>query len=139
MSPNRQSLTVITPVDSTEYKTIPLSTTDEVQAAAELAQAAFKTWSRSAVSKRVEIGRRFLEALGARKDELAKELTYQMGRPIRYTPGEISGTMSRGQYMLDVAEETLKDVEIPEGAASIGPGFKRFIRKEPLGVVLIVA
>ncbi|KAG0232667.1 hypothetical protein BGW41_001757 [Actinomortierella wolfii] len=139
MSPNRKTFSVITPVDSTEYKTLPLSTSEEVQAAATRAHEAFQEWSRTPVAKRVEIGRRFLECFGSRKDELAKEITYQMGRPIRYTPGEINGTLSRGQYMVDVAEEALKDVEIPDGAAGIGAGFKRFIRKEPLGVVLIVA
>ncbi|KAG0002156.1 hypothetical protein BGZ65_002881, partial [Modicella reniformis] len=103
---------------------------DQVQVAVERAAKAQKAWKKISVKERVEMGRRFLEALGSRKDELAKELTMQMGRPIRYTPGEIKGTQDRGKYMLDVAEEALGDVEIHE--AGLDGKFKRFIRKEPV-------
>lgn len=51
-------------------------------------------------------------------------------RPIRYSGGEIEGTAERARYMVSIAEESLKDVEIDD---SDKPGFRRFIRKEPLG------
>jgi acyl-CoA reductase-like NAD-dependent aldehyde dehydrogenase len=135
MSPS--TLSVTTPVDSTIFATVKISNTEQVQAAVERASKAQKAWKKVPVRERVALGRKFLEILGSRKDELAKELTMQMGRPLRYTPGEIKGTQDRGTYMVDVAEEALKDVEI-EDPALVGK-FKRFIRKEPVGVVLIVA
>ncbi|KAF8928423.1 hypothetical protein BGZ52_003350 [Haplosporangium bisporale] len=135
MSPS--TLSVTTPVDSTVFATVKISNTEQVQAAVERASKAQKVWKKVPVRERVALGRKFLEILGSRKDELAKELTMQMGRPLRYTPGEIKGTQERGTYMVDVAEEALKDVEI-EDPALVGK-FKRFIRKEPVGVVLIVA
>lgn len=135
MSPS--TLSIITPVDSTAFATVQISSSEQVQAAVERAAKAQKSWKRVPLKQRVEMGRRFLEVFGTRKDELAKELTMQMGRPLRYTPGEIKGTQDRGKYMVDVAEEALKDVEIVE-AGQEGK-FKRFIRKEAVGVVLIVA
>ncbi|KAF9551490.1 hypothetical protein EC957_008159 [Mortierella hygrophila] len=135
MSPS--TLSVITPVDSTVFATVRISSSEQVQAAVERAAKAQKSWKQVPLKQRVEMGRRFLEVFGTRKDELAKELTMQMGRPLRYTPGEIKGTQDRGKYMVDVAEEALKDVEIVE-AGQEGK-FKRFIRKEAVGVVLIVA
>ncbi|KAG0330389.1 hypothetical protein BGZ99_004759 [Dissophora globulifera] len=135
MSPS--TLSVVTPVDSSVYATVKISSSEQVQAAVELATKVQKVWKKVPVQERVAMGRRFLDNLGSRKDELAKELTMQMGRPLRYTPGEIKGTQDRGKYMLDVAEEALKDVEIHE--AGLEDKFKRFIRKEPVGVVLIVA
>ncbi|KAG9067476.1 hypothetical protein KI688_012259 [Linnemannia hyalina] len=134
MTPSK--LSVITPVDSTVFATVQISSSEQVQAAVERAAKAQKSWKRVPLKQRVEMGRRFLEVFGTRKDELAKELTMQMGRPLRYTPGEIKGTQDRGKYMVDVAEEALKDVEIVE-AGQEGK-FKRFIRKEAVGVVLIV-
>lgn len=131
------SLDIITPVNTSVYRSVKISSSGEVQAAVEHATRAQTAWKKVPVKERVEIGRRFLEALGSRKDELAEELTWQMGRPIRYTPGEINGTQDRGKYMLDVAEESLKDVEIHE--AGLEGKFKRFIRKEAVGVVLIIA
>jgi acyl-CoA reductase-like NAD-dependent aldehyde dehydrogenase len=71
----------------------------------------------------------------ARADLLGEELTRQMGRPIAYSPGEIRrGFQERALYMCSIAEEALADV-------SIAPkeGFERFIRREPYGVVLVLA
>jgi acyl-CoA reductase-like NAD-dependent aldehyde dehydrogenase len=130
-------LKIVTPVDSTTYATVQISTSEQVQSAVERATKAQKAWKKVPVKERVEMGRRFLQALQSRKDELAKELTMQMGRPLRYTPGEINGTQERGTYMLDVAEEALQDVEIND--PNLQGKFKRFIRKEPVGVVLIIA
>ncbi|KAK3811792.1 MAG: aldehyde dehydrogenase [Benniella sp.] len=130
-------LKIVTPVDSTTYATVQIATSEQVQAAVERATKAQKAWKKVPVKERVEMGRRFLQALQSRKDELAKELTMQMGRPLRYTPGEINGTQERGTYMLDVAEEALQDVEIND--PNLQGKFKRFIRKEPVGVVLIIA
>ncbi|KAF9586265.1 hypothetical protein BGW38_007799, partial [Lunasporangiospora selenospora] len=130
-------LPIITPVDSTVYATVQLSSSEQVEEAVQRAAKAQKEWKKVPIKGRVEMGRKFLAAVGAREAELAKELTMQMGRPIRYTPGEIKGTQDRGKYMVDVAEEALKDVEIEDPA--LAGKFKRFIRKEAVGVVLIVA
>jgi acyl-CoA reductase-like NAD-dependent aldehyde dehydrogenase len=71
----------------------------------------------------------------ARADKLAEELTWQIGRPIAQTPGEIRrGFQERAQYMCGIAEQALADVKI-----EAKPGFDRFIRREPLGVVLVLA
>src|SRR5207244_8326972 len=68
----------------------------------------------------------------ARADVLGEELTRQMGRPIAYTPNEIRrGFQERALYMAGIAEEALADISITPGS--------RFIRREPLGVVLVLA
>ena len=67
----------------------------------------------------------------ADKARVSELLAWQMGRPIRYGPGEVRGFEERARYMIAVAPEMLADIDV-------GPkeGFKRFIRREPLGVVL---
>jgi acyl-CoA reductase-like NAD-dependent aldehyde dehydrogenase len=58
-----------------------------------------------------------------------------MGRPVSQAPGELKrGFHERAMYMCDIAEQSLADIAVPEK-----PGFKRFIRREPLGVVFVVA
>jgi acyl-CoA reductase-like NAD-dependent aldehyde dehydrogenase len=57
-----------------------------------------------------------------------------MGRPIRYAPSEVRGTLERARYMVDIAAEALADVD-----AGPKQGFRRFVRREPLGVVFTVA
>jgi acyl-CoA reductase-like NAD-dependent aldehyde dehydrogenase len=57
-----------------------------------------------------------------------------MGRPLRYTPGEVSGFESRARHMIAIAEEALAPIRVPEQA-----GFTRFISREPIGVALTIA
>ncbi len=57
-----------------------------------------------------------------------------MGRPIRYAPSEVRGTLERARHMIGIAPAALADLD-----AGPKPGFRRFIRREPLGVVFTVA
>ena len=77
---------------------------------------------------------RAVDAFVASKAEIAAEITWQMGRPIRYTPGEVGGFEERARYMVGVAADALADLEIGDK-----PGFRRFIRRVPLGVVFVIA
>jgi acyl-CoA reductase-like NAD-dependent aldehyde dehydrogenase len=61
-----------------------------------------------------------------------------MGRPIKYTPKEITTTVLRGRYMISIAERELSDVDVEVGNTPV-KGLKRFIRKEPVGVVLTIS
>jgi acyl-CoA reductase-like NAD-dependent aldehyde dehydrogenase len=71
----------------------------------------------------------------ARADTLAEELTWQIGRPLSQSPGELRrGFHERALYMCDIAEEALFDVALPQKE-----NFQRFIRREPLGVVFVIA
>lgn len=70
------------------------------------------------------------------KDVLAEEITLQMGRPISQTPGEITGTLGRAKHLISIARESLADIPQTETDTD---ALKRTIRREPLGVVAIVA
>ena len=69
-----------------------------------------------------------------KKDELALELTQQMGRPIAYTAKEITTAVKRGEYLNSIAAEVL-DKDVPGQEEK---GFKRYIRREPVGVILVL-
>ena len=57
-----------------------------------------------------------------------------MGRPIRYSPGEVNGTLERARHMISIAPQALADID-----AGPKENFTRFVRREPLGVVLTIA
>jgi acyl-CoA reductase-like NAD-dependent aldehyde dehydrogenase len=105
-----------------------------VQAKLQTAKAAFQTWKKMPVAHRAEWaaeGLRYFKTQGA---EIARDITAQMGKPIRQSENELKGFFERAEYMLGIAEETLR----PE-ILSPKPGFERRIEHEPLGVVLIIA
>jgi acyl-CoA reductase-like NAD-dependent aldehyde dehydrogenase len=125
---------VVSPVDGRVYIERPLAGEGEIAAALERARRAQEAWRRVPVAERAAILSRAVDSLVARQDELALELTWQMGRPVRYTPGEIRGFEERARYMIDAAAAALADVEVGDK-----PGFTRFIRKVPLGVAFVIA
>lgn len=99
----------------------------------ETAARAFDSYRRTSLSERQQIVKKALKLLNDRQNELGKELSEQMGRPIAYTPKEVATAVARGEYMLKISEDVLKDTEgEPE------KGFKRYIRKVPIGPVLIL-
>ncbi len=75
----------------------------------------------------------FLDALLAMNDDMTVELAWQMGRPVRYG-GEKGGIEERTRAVVALAEEALKPYYPPEK-----DGFRRYITREPLGIVLALA
>jgi acyl-CoA reductase-like NAD-dependent aldehyde dehydrogenase len=126
-----ETLKIISPVDGSVYAELPLADDKAVLTTLMAARAAQRKWREIPVAERVKIGAAFTDAMVADKARVSKELAWQMGRPIRYGPGEMRGFEERARYMLSIAAETLADIDVGPKA-----GFTRFIRREPLGVVL---
>ena len=106
----------------------------QVHAALDDARRAQAAWRGVDVAGRAALLARGVDAFVALKATVAEELTRQMGRPLRYTPGEVGGFEARARHMIAIAGSALADVQ-PAPIA----GFTRFIRRDPLGVVLVVA
>ncbi|KIM43698.1 hypothetical protein M413DRAFT_443608 [Hebeloma cylindrosporum] len=68
--------------------------------------------------------------------EIRLELSMQMGRPVSQGAGEIRGFIERANYMLDIAGSSLADVSLE---STDKPGFRRYIKRVPLGVILVIA
>jgi len=124
----------ISPVDGSVYCERPLADEAALDAVLQRAVAAQRGWRDADLATRAAICRRFCDLFEARRDAIALELTWQMGRPVRYAPSEVRGTLERARYMIDIAAAALADVD-----AGPKEGFRRFVRREPLGVVFTVA
>lgn len=128
------TMQTISPVDGRVYVERPAASHAEIEYTLQRAHEAQPQWRSVPLGERAAILERFCVAFEARGEEFAKELCWQMGRPIRYAPSEIRGTLERARYMIGAAKHALADVD--PGAKS---GFNRFIRREPLGVIFTVA
>lgn len=128
-----EKITTISPITNKPVLTRNGLSDSDLQSIPETAARAFESYRRTTLAERQKIVKEALNLLNERQDALGKELTEQMGRPIAYTPKEITTAVMRGEYLLKISEETLKDTE---GEAE--KGFKRYIKKVPLGPVLIL-
>jgi acyl-CoA reductase-like NAD-dependent aldehyde dehydrogenase len=129
-----ETLQTISPVDGRIYVERPLETAAGIDRALGMAQRAQVAWSATSLAERCALLAKAVDAFVARSADIAAEITWQMGRPIRYTPGEVKGFEERARYMLSVAPEALASVKPAEKA-----GFARQIKRVPLGVIAVVA
>ena len=116
----------ISPIDGSVFVERALAEGPLIGEALDRAVAAQRAWRVVPVEQRAAICRKFCDAFEAKKDAIAVDLTWQMGRPIRYSPNEVRGTLERARYMIDVAAEALADVD-----AGPKTDFRRFVRREP--------
>src|SRR5258706_10390927 len=122
----------VSPVDGSLYVERKLAAARDIERALARAVGAQAKWQRVPVPERVAIVRKMVEWCVARATGSGEELTRKMGGQIAYARNEIRrGFKERALHMAEIAEAALSDISITPGS--------RFIRREPLGVVLVVA
>jgi len=127
-------LKTVSPVDGSIYVERDFADESEIARCLLRARRAEEVWREVPVEERAEVCSRAVDAVLEAKDALAEEITWQMGRPIKYSAGEIGGFEERARHMIRIAPAALRDL-----AADEREGFTRFIRRDPLGVVFVIA
>ena len=128
------TLKTISPVDGSIQVARAGATEAGVASALARARDAQAVWKHIVVEDRAARRQAAVETFVAKQDAIAEEIPWRIGRPIRLAPGEAGGPEHRARPMIAVAPEAPVDVTVePQG------GFTRFIRREPVGVVFVVA
>ncbi len=125
---------IISPIDQSVYVQRPLADPQQVETTLNAAQAAQQKWANTPLSERADLCRLMVEEFTKQESEIIPELAWQIGRPIKFGGGEVKGFAQRAHHMIDIAPQALADIAAPPQQ-----GFNRFIRKRPLGVVLVIA
>lgn len=123
----------VSPVDGSVYAERPALSLDGAKAVVARARKAQKSWAKRPLDERIALVLRGVARLNEMGQEVVTELAWQMGRPVKYG-GEFKGFNERSNYMASIAGEALAPVVIEDSAA-----FKRFIAREPHGVVFVIA
>jgi len=124
----------ISPVDGSVYIERAYHTLEDIEQTLQQAKKAQKGWAAVPLEQRKEIIHNFIDILVSQKEEIAEEISKQMGRPISQSGFEVNGFQERAEYLLKIAEESLEPY-CPEEME----GFERCIEKEPLGVIAILS
>jgi len=123
----------ISPVDGRVYAERPALTLTEAEDMAARARAAQFGWAARPLEERIALVRAGVARLNEMKDRVVEELAWQMGRPTRFG-GEFGGVNDRTDYMASIAEQALAPMLVEDSNR-----FKRYIAREPVGVVFIIA
>lgn len=81
--------TVVNPATKEPICQVPLSTFDDVNKAAEVAQETFEEWKNVAVPRRARILYKFHQLLIESKDELARLITIENGKALSESYGKV--------------------------------------------------
>ena len=128
------TLKTISPVDGRVYVERPLETAAGIDRALDSARRAQRAWGSLPLPIRCEILGDAVDAFVAKGTDIAGEITWQIGRPIRHSPGEVRDLEERVRYMLWNAPPALIALHFGDKTAS-----RRHIKRVPLGVVVVVA
>jgi acyl-CoA reductase-like NAD-dependent aldehyde dehydrogenase len=124
---------IVSPIDGRVYAERKVASGAEIEAAVVRAKHARIGWGEITIRERAKFLENFLDALLSRNDEIVPELAWQMGRPVRFG-GEKRPLEERARHMIGIAEEALAPAVKTDRA-----GFRRWIAREPLGTVMVIA
>ena len=125
--------TVTNPATNETIATVPFGGRNEAKLAVDAADQAFQEWSKLTAYERGDLIRKWYELIEANKEELAKLMTQEQGKPLKEALGEV--TYANG-FISWYAEEgkRIYGETIPASAAN-----KRlFVHKQPVGVVAVI-
>jgi acyl-CoA reductase-like NAD-dependent aldehyde dehydrogenase len=121
------------PADGSLVLSRSMATPAQIESTLSTAQASKAQWASKTLEERTLVVSAFVDQIAGQSGQLSAELTEQMGRPISHTPYEIKGFSKRAHAMIGLAPQALAPV-IPSEVA----GITRFIRREPVGLVLVL-
>ncbi len=125
------TLTVDNPYTGDIACTVPLAGEPEVSKILDRAKAAAHAYRDSSIADRKALCERATAAMEKNAATIASDISKMMGKPVSQAKGELSGMAGRARHMIAIAEDALKDDDLPKKE-----GFERRIAHVPLGVVL---
>ncbi len=128
------NIQLVSPVDGKVYVERRCAAPAQIDHALTAAASAQAQWKRRPLAERAAYCSAAVDAMITMREDIVPELAWQMGRPVRHGAGELRGFEERARYMIAIAPEVLAPIELEPKA-----GFRRHIKHEPLGTVLVIA
>ena len=124
----------ITPIDNSIYLERPLASENEINEILDNAKSSFIEWRNTSIDERIIVINKFIDNLLALKEEISKEICWQIGRPISQCGNELRGFEERSRHMVNIAKTSLENIP-----ARKNDEFDNYIYKSPLGVIFVMA
>ncbi|MEO0497179.1 MAG: CoA-acylating methylmalonate-semialdehyde dehydrogenase [Pseudomonadota bacterium] len=129
-SGSSRSQKVFNPATGEPVANLPLSTTDELNAAVDAAKAALPAWANMPPLKRARYMFKFNQLLNENIDELARAISEEHGKTFEDAKGEVARGIEVVEFACGIPN-LLKG----EFSRNVGPGIDTIGDRQPLGVV----
>ncbi|HVM90045.1 MAG TPA: aldehyde dehydrogenase family protein [Puia sp.] len=127
---NMEKLVLINPATEEPIASVNVDTKESLAEKFRLMKKAQTAWAAVTVRERVLCIKKFVELLDVHKDELAKTLTAEVGKPLQQSYNELNGAKTKIRFFIDNSEKWLAEEWITEEGAT-----REKIVYEPLGVI----
>ncbi|WP_430507816.1 NAD-dependent succinate-semialdehyde dehydrogenase [Rossellomorea marisflavi] len=127
------TIEVVNPATSDVIATVPNGSTKEAKDAVDAASEAFKSWSKHSAYERSELVRKWHDIIHDNREDLARTMTLEQGKPLKEALGEID--YANG-YISWFAEEGKR--VYGEQIPATQRDKRMFVTKQPVGVVAVI-
>lgn len=136
-SSDGKTLNVVNPATGIVIDTVPSATEEDINAAVAAAKSAQKIWARVPVYEKVQIMKKFISLVLENKENLARTLSDETGKPIKEARAEIGNIPIAFEAFSEKAKHLYGEV-IPAGLEAGQDKNILFTQREPIGVVACV-
>src|SRR5688500_6136261 len=102
-------LKIINPATGAQIKEVPTDNQSSIAEKFRRSQVAQPIWAAAPLAQRLEVIRKFRGILEQDKEDLARTLTSEVGKPISQSRNEIQGTLGRIDFFLENTPGAIKD------------------------------
>lgn len=128
-----RTIAVTNPADGSRVGTVPALTAEDAMEAVRLADRAFRRWSNETPQRRSKILRRWHDLILAAREDLARLMVQEQGKPISEARGEIDYAASFVEFYAEEAKR-----QNVEGITSHLPDAEMTLLRQPVGVAALV-
>jgi len=130
---NDRSIAVIDPYTDQQVGSIPSLDEADIDRALDAAGAAFPKWARENFKVRANVLRRWFELIAANREDLARLITLENGKPLREARAEVDYGNGFVEFYAEEAGRILGEVLPPNM-----PGRRLSAEREPVGVCFAI-
>jgi succinate-semialdehyde dehydrogenase/glutarate-semialdehyde dehydrogenase len=122
---------IIDPGSDKAWASSPDNAVEDVDAAIQSSYKAFKEYSNLNPRKRAQLLMKWHDLITAARDDIAKILTYETGKPLAEAYGELDYSLGFTWWFAGEAERIQGSVSVPSA-----PNRRTFVIKQPIGVAV---
>jgi succinate-semialdehyde dehydrogenase / glutarate-semialdehyde dehydrogenase len=126
----RREQDVINPATDEVIGKLPYATKEDLDRALAAAQRAFQTWRKSSPVERSKVLRKVAELARARAQDIGRNITLDMGKPVAEAAGEVTVCSEHADWAAEECRRIYGRVIPPRTE-----GVRQLVLKEPIGVV----
>ncbi len=123
----------VNPHDHSIVGEVNIATPQEVLSTVSAAKAAFPDWKATPIEKRAEFIKKYRELVSTHKDEIAKLISQEMGKPLNQSLDEVTGELDFLDYYATEGVKALADVTVQKTDSE-----HFYYRFEPYGVCAVI-